>query len=94
MQNYTLHTSCCSCFDVSDIDILCIQHPHTASLIYLSEQDVSPITGHVPDPAAAVDPSRTSSMQRSLDYMGLRPGTPLEGLKVDKVFIGSCTNAR
>ena len=34
------------------------------------------------------------SMQRSLDYMGLQPNTPLEGLRVDKVFIGSCTNAR
>ena len=34
------------------------------------------------------------SMQRSLDYMGLQPNTPLDGLKVDKVFIGSCTNAR
>ena len=33
-------------------------------------------------------------MQRSLDYMGLNPGTPLDGLKVDKVFIGSCTNGR
>ena len=33
-------------------------------------------------------------MQRSLDYMGLTPGTALDGLKVDKVFIGSCTNAR
>ena len=57
-------------------------------------QDVAPITGHVPDPAQAADPARTSSMQRSLDYMGLAPGTSLEGLKVDKVFIGSCTNAR
>ncbi|GAX77305.1 hypothetical protein CEUSTIGMA_g4751.t1 [Chlamydomonas eustigma] len=59
-----------------------------------SPQDVSPITGQVPDPSAAADPARTSSMQRSLEYMGLQPGTPLEGLKVDKVFIGSCTNAR
>lgn len=33
-------------------------------------------------------------MERSLNYMGLSPNTPLEGLKVDKVFIGSCTNAR
>src|SRR6202008_1382813 len=34
------------------------------------------------------------SYQRALEYMGLRPGTPLEGLKVDRVFLGSCTNAR
>lgn len=60
-----------------------------------SPQDVAPITGKVPDPAVdASDANRASSMQRSLDYMGLAPGTPLEGLKVDKVFIGSCTNAR
>ncbi|GAX85662.1 hypothetical protein CEUSTIGMA_g13077.t1 [Chlamydomonas eustigma] len=59
-----------------------------------SPQDVSPITGQVPDPTASADSARASSMQRSLDYMGLKPGTPLEGLKVDKVFIGSCTNAR
>ncbi|KAG1676640.1 hypothetical protein FOA52_008770 [Chlamydomonas sp. UWO 241] len=59
-----------------------------------SPQDVCPITGVVPDPAKQSDPARATSMQRSLDYMGLTAGTPLEGLKVDKVFIGSCTNAR
>lgn len=59
-----------------------------------SPQDVAPITSQVPDPTAVGDPSRASSMQRSLDYMGLTPGTPLDGLTVDKVFIGSCTNAR
>lgn len=59
-----------------------------------SPQDVAPITGAVPDPAKAADPARGASMQRSLDYMGLQPGTSLEGLKIDKVFIGSCTNAR
>ena len=67
--------------------------PH-ALLSPRPSQDVAPITGHVPDPAKAADPARTASMQRSLDYMGLTPGTSLEGLKVDKVFIGSCTNAR
>ena len=59
-----------------------------------SPQDVSSISGIVPDPKDSKDPARASTMQRSLDYMGLTPGTPLEGLKVDKVFIGSCTNAR
>jgi 3-isopropylmalate dehydratase large subunit len=48
----------------------------------------------VPDPAEAKDPARSISMKRSLDYMGLTPKTALEGLKVDKVFIGSCTNGR
>ena len=59
-----------------------------------SPQDVAPITGTVPNPDAAADPARGSSMARSLQYMGLQPGTPLDGLKVDKVFVGSCTNAR
>jgi 3-isopropylmalate dehydratase large subunit len=59
-----------------------------------SPQDTSAITGVVPDPAKASDPARGSTMQRSLDYMGLKAGTPLDGLKIDKVFIGSCTNAR
>lgn len=59
-----------------------------------SPQDVAPIFGVVPNPADAADPARRSSMQRSLEYMGLTPGTALEGLKVDKVFIGSCTNGR
>ena len=58
-----------------------------------SPQDASPITAAVPNPAD-FDSARSSSMQRSLDYMGLTPGTVLNGLKVDKVFIGSCTNAR
>jgi 3-isopropylmalate dehydratase len=59
-----------------------------------SPQDVVPITGIVPDPDKVNDPSRANTMKRSLSYMGLEPGTPLDGLKVDKVFIGSCTNAR
>ena len=59
-----------------------------------SPQDVAPITGKVPNPSDAADPARGSSMTRSLTYMGLEPGTPLDGLKVDKVFVGSCTNGR
>jgi 3-isopropylmalate/(R)-2-methylmalate dehydratase large subunit len=52
------------------------------------------ITERVPDPAAASSEADRHSYQRALEYMGLRPGTPLEGLKVDRVFLGSCTNAR
>jgi 3-isopropylmalate/(R)-2-methylmalate dehydratase large subunit len=59
-----------------------------------SPQDVLPITGRVPDPAAESDAGRRQAMERSLSYMGLIPGTPLDGVKVDRVFIGSCTNAR
>jgi 3-isopropylmalate/(R)-2-methylmalate dehydratase large subunit len=51
------------------------------------------IDGVVPDPAAA-EPERAGAIERAIAYMGLAPGTPLAGLVVDRVFIGSCTNAR
>lgn len=51
------------------------------------------IDGVVPDPAAA-EPERAGAIERALAYMGLTPGTPIAGLVVDRVFIGSCTNAR
>jgi 3-isopropylmalate/(R)-2-methylmalate dehydratase large subunit len=59
-----------------------------------SPQDALPITGRVPDPAAVGDAARRESMARALAYMGLRPGTPLSEIAVDRVFIGSCTNSR
>jgi 3-isopropylmalate/(R)-2-methylmalate dehydratase large subunit len=59
-----------------------------------SPQDVVPITGRVPDPKAAPTEDRRRAMERSLQYMGLEPGTPMEEVRVDKVFIGSCTNGR
>mmetsp|Transcript_6636 Transcript_6636/g.18887 ORF Transcript_6636/g.18887 Transcript_6636/m.18887 type:complete len:774 (-) Transcript_6636:1406-3727(-) len=59
-----------------------------------SPQDVAPINAVVPDPADAEDEARAAAMRRALDYMGLEPGQKLDGVKIDKVFIGSCTNAR
>ncbi len=59
-----------------------------------SPQDVVAITGRVPDPAKVADEGKRNAMQRSLDYIGLAPGTPMAEVKVDKVFIGSCTNGR
>ncbi|MDX2222841.1 MAG: 3-isopropylmalate dehydratase large subunit [Rhodospirillaceae bacterium] len=59
-----------------------------------SPEDVLPITAAVPDPNSFADPNKRAAAARALDYMGLVPGTPLEQVKVDKVFIGSCTNAR
>jgi 3-isopropylmalate/(R)-2-methylmalate dehydratase large subunit len=59
-----------------------------------SPQDALPITGRVPDPAAVGDAARRSSMEHALAYMGLKPGTPLTEIRVDRVFIGSCTNGR
>ncbi len=51
------------------------------------------ISGRVPEPGA-VDPSRRAAAESAFAYMGLMPGTPLAGLAVDRVFIGSCTNSR
>jgi 3-isopropylmalate/(R)-2-methylmalate dehydratase large subunit len=54
----------------------------------------APLDSAVPDPAAMADPAARSSAERALAYMGLRPGTPLTGIEVDTVFVGSCTNGR
>lgn len=59
-----------------------------------SPQDVVAITGKVPDPATVEDPIKRGAMERSLKYMGLEPNTPMTSIKVDKVFVGSCTNGR
>lgn len=59
-----------------------------------SPQDALPITGSVPDPSKVEDPIKKSGMERALKYMGLTPDTPFKEIPVDKVFIGSCTNAR
>ncbi|HYU28049.1 MAG TPA: 3-isopropylmalate dehydratase large subunit [Gemmatimonadales bacterium] len=54
---------------------------------------VADIGGRVPDPAKLPEPEREAA-QRALEYMGLVPGTRLEGIPIDRVFLGSCTNAR
>ncbi|XRB07721.1 3-isopropylmalate dehydratase small subunit [Pycnococcus provasolii] len=59
-----------------------------------SPQDTAPITGVVPDPAKETNEQRRAAIERALAYMGLEPNAPLDGVPVDKVFIGSCTNAR
>ncbi|MFP1679706.1 3-isopropylmalate dehydratase large subunit [Alloalcanivorax sp. C16-2] len=59
-----------------------------------SPEMVVPVSGRVPDPAAALDEQDRANLARALDYMGLEPGQALEGLPIDRVFIGSCTNAR
>ncbi|MBN8874029.1 MAG: 3-isopropylmalate dehydratase large subunit [Rhodospirillales bacterium] len=55
---------------------------------------VVPITGAVPDPTEIDDPGLREQAQRMVDYMGLAPGQKLEGVPIDVVFIGSCTNGR
>ena len=57
-------------------------------------EDVVPITGAVPAPEDFEDANKQESAKRMLDYMGLKPGTKMTDIPVDKVFIGSCTNAR
>ena len=59
-----------------------------------SPQDVVPINGIVPDPEKEKDKGRKESMNRSLKYMGLKPNTKMTDIKVDRIFIGSCTNGR
>jgi 3-isopropylmalate/(R)-2-methylmalate dehydratase large subunit len=59
-----------------------------------SPEAVAPITGRVPNPADEKDDARRRSMEQALAYMGLTPGTALADVKIDRVFIGSCTNAR
>jgi 3-isopropylmalate/(R)-2-methylmalate dehydratase large subunit len=59
-----------------------------------SPEDALPIDASAPDPADQGDPVRRESMRAALDYMGLAPGQKLTGIAIDRVFIGSCTNAR
>ena len=59
-----------------------------------SPQDVVPISGRVPDPKQAENPERRRAIERSLEYMGLEPNTPMSEIKVERVFLGSCTNGR
>jgi 3-isopropylmalate/(R)-2-methylmalate dehydratase large subunit len=59
-----------------------------------SPEDTLPIDAAVPDPAQVGDPDRARQMQGALDYMGLSPRQKLTDIRVDRVFIGSCTNAR
>ena len=59
-----------------------------------SPEDVVSINGNVPDPAKISDSEKQKSMFRALEYMGLEPNTNMTDIKIDKVFIGSCTNGR
>ncbi|MFB0613651.1 3-isopropylmalate dehydratase large subunit [Aurantiacibacter poecillastricola] len=59
-----------------------------------SPEDVVPIGGTVPSPDSFADPAKQEAARASLDYMGLEPGTPMEEVEVQNVFIGSCTNSR
>jgi 3-isopropylmalate/(R)-2-methylmalate dehydratase large subunit len=59
-----------------------------------SPEDVVSITGAVPDPDSFADPAKRTAARKSLDYMGLEPGTRMQDIPVENIFIGSCTNSR
>ncbi len=59
-----------------------------------SPEQALPVTGVVPDPASVADENQRAGIERALAYMDLKPGTRLTDVKVDRVFIGSCTNGR
>ncbi len=59
-----------------------------------SPEDVVPVTGNVPAPSSFSDPSKASAAEKSLEYMGLTAGEAMDTVKVDRVFVGSCTNSR
>lgn len=60
----------------------------------VSPEDAAPITAAAPDPDKATDPARAAHIRDALDYMDIRPGQKLTDIRIDRVFIGSCTNSR
>jgi 3-isopropylmalate/(R)-2-methylmalate dehydratase large subunit len=88
----TLHTDEGATFDKSVvIDASTIEPSVTWGT---SPEDVVPIGGRVPHPDQFADESKRIAAQKSLDYMGLTPGTPISEVPIQNVFIGSCTNSR
>jgi 3-isopropylmalate/(R)-2-methylmalate dehydratase large subunit len=88
----TLRSDAGARFDrVVEIDAAAIQPQVTWGT---SPEMVAEVGGRVPDPAAAPDAVRREGWRRALAYMGLAPATRIEDIAIDKVFIGSCTNAR
>ena len=59
-----------------------------------SPEMVSPVTGAIPDPDSESDPTKRGNFEEALEYMGLEAGTRIENIRLDCVFIGSCTNSR
>jgi 3-isopropylmalate dehydratase len=78
-----------------DIDVFIDAKDITPTVTWgTSPEDVVPITGNVPDPETFATEEKKAAGRRMLEYMGLTAGTPIEEIVLDKVFIGSCTNAR
>jgi 3-isopropylmalate/(R)-2-methylmalate dehydratase large subunit len=88
----TLHSDAGAKFDATvELDAAQIRPQVTWGT---SPEMVTSIDGRVPDPASAPDAVKRGDWERALQYMGLQANTPIAEIKVDKVFIGSCTNAR
>ena len=88
----TLHSDADADFDaVIELDGADIQPQVTWGT---SPEQVLPIGANVPDPAKETDATKRTSIENALKYMGLEANTPIEDIKLDKVFIGSCTNSR
>ncbi len=88
----TLHSDTGATFDrVVELDASTIKPQVTWGT---SPEMVTTIDGVVPDPKNETDPVKREAIERALQYMGLNPGTPIAQIKIDKVFIGSCTNSR
>ena len=88
----TLHSDPGARFDlVIDVDATQLK-PHVTW--GTSPEMVVPVDDRVPDPDKERDPVRREGMERALQYMGLKPNTPIADIRIDKVFIGSCTNSR
>ncbi|RDL33667.1 3-isopropylmalate dehydratase [Venustampulla echinocandica] len=78
-----------------DVDVLIDAIDIAPSVTWgTSPEDVVPITGTVPDPETFATKDKKEAGRRMLEYMGLTAGTPMEDIVLDKIFIGSCTNAR
>ena len=77
----------------AEIDIDCTAIAPQVTL-GVTPQDVIAVDGRAPDPATIVDANRRRDVVRALEYVGLRPGQPIEGVPVDVAFLGSCTNSR
>ncbi len=88
----SLHSDAGAVFDQT----VCIDAAEVRPMVTwgTSPEMVVDIDGRVPAPADEADPVKRASLVQALAYMGLEPGTALRGIAVDKVFIGSCTNAR
>jgi 3-isopropylmalate/(R)-2-methylmalate dehydratase large subunit len=88
----TLHSDAGAKFDATvELDAASIRPQVTWGT---SPEMVTDINGRVPDPASAPDAVKRGDWERALQYMGLKANMPINEIKVDKVFIGSCTNAR